>query len=157
VAGVSARTAANLDGQGFGALDAEAKAQYALSLRFTPAVGTLLVVVGLFAQSPVVLATMALIAVSGALLPNGMILDVAYNVGVRHLFGTPPLPPTPRPRRFSYALSAACLAGASASFAYDLPVLGFVLGGVVAAGGTVLALTLWCLGSWLYRIVVPSA
>ena len=43
----NAATGANLDMQGFGGLDADAKSRYALPLRFTPGVATTLVAVGL--------------------------------------------------------------------------------------------------------------
>jgi hypothetical protein len=100
---------------------------------------------------------MALVALSGALLPNGMVIDLVYNLGVRHLFHAPPLPPTPKPRQFSYLLSTALLASSAVSFSYGLSVLGFVLGGLVAAGGTILTTTLWCLGSWWYRMIFGQA
>lgn len=121
MATISAFTASNLNGQGFGYLDQEAKCRYALPLRFTPIVGTALIVVGLVLQSPIWLGSMALVALSGALFPRGMVLDLAYNYGVRHLFHAPPLPPTPKPRQFSYFLSTSALAGAALSFAFGLP------------------------------------
>jgi hypothetical protein len=148
----STATSANLDMQGFGGLDADAKSRYALPLRFTPGVATILVAVGLVLQSPLWLGSMALVALSGALVPRGMVIDLAYNVGVRHLFGGAPLPPTPKPRQFSYLISTVCLAGSAASFAYGLPLLGYLLGGAVLLGGTILTTTLWCLGSWWYRL-----
>lgn len=144
-------TQANLDNQGFGDLDSEAKSRYAWPLRFTPAVGTLLIVVGLLLRSPVWLGAMAIVAASGALFPQGMLIDLVYNCGVRHLFGAPALPATPRPRRFSYAISATALTGSALAFHNTLPTLGFALGGLVAVGGTILTASLWCLGSWLYR------
>lgn len=147
----SAATGANLDMQGFGGLDADAKSRYALPLRFTPGVATTLVVVGLALRSPLWLGVMAFVALSGALVPRGMLIDLVYNLGVRHLFGGAPLPPTPKPRQFSYAISTVWLAGSAASFAYGLPLLGFLLGGGVVLGGTILTTTLWCLGSWFYR------
>ena len=156
MAAVSAFTDNNLNGQGFGYLDQEAKHRYALPLRFTPAVGTILIVIGLALRSPVWLGSMALVALSGVLFPRGMVIDLAYNHGVRHLFRAPPLPPTPTPRRFSYLLSASALAGAALSFAFGLPALGFVLGGMVVIGATILTTTLWCLGSWIYRMVFGS-
>jgi hypothetical protein len=115
---LSALTKTNLNKQGFGQLDDEAKSRYALSLRFTPAVGTILIV-----------------------------------IGVRHLFRAPPLPPTPKPRQFSYLLSTIMLSGSALSFHYGLPLLGFALGGMVVIGSTILATTLWCLGSWYYRLI----
>ena len=150
---LSAFTKNNLNKQGFGKLDEGAKSRYALPLRFTPAVAITLIVIGLALQSPIWLGSMALVALSGALLPNGMLIDLVYNLGVRHLFRAPPLPPTPKPRQFSYLLSTVFLAGSAFSFYYGLSVLGFILGGMVVIGGAILTTTLWCLGSWWYRLI----
>ena len=147
-------TKTNLDMQGFGTLDDEAQFRYAPLLRFTPGVGTTLIVIGLVLQSPSWLGSMAIVALSGAVLPSGMLIDLVYNLGVRHLFRTPALPPTPKPRQFSYFLSTALLAGSALSFHYGLSLLGFILGGVVVIGGTILTTTLWCLGSWFYRLIL---
>ena len=152
MARLSAFTKANLDKQGFGRLDDAAKSRYALPLRFTPAVATILIVVGLVLQSPIWLGSIATVALSGALLPSGMLIDLVYNFGVRHLFHAPPLPRTPKPRQFSYLLSTTFLAGSALSFYYRLPVLGFILGGPVVIGAATLTTTLWCLGSWWYRL-----
>lgn len=146
-------TKTNLNKQGFGKLDDKAKSRYALPLRFTPAVGTTLIVIGLILQSSIWLGSMALVALSGALFPRGMLIDLVYNLGVRHLFHAPLLPPTPKPRQFSYLLSTVFLAGSALSFYYGLPVLGFILGGMVVIGATILTTTLWCLGSWWYRLI----
>lgn len=153
MATVSAFTDNNLNGQGFGYLDQKAKCRYALPLRFTPAVGAIVIVIGLVLQSPIWLGAAALIALSGALFPGGMVIDLVYNLVVRHLFHAPPLPPTPRPRQFSYFLSASLLAGAALSFLFRLPALGFVLAGLVVIGAAILTTTLWCLGSWIYRVL----
>jgi hypothetical protein len=150
---LSALTKTNLNKQGFGQLDDEAKSRYALSLRFTPAVGTILIVIGLILQSRIWIGSMALVTFSGFLFPSGMLIDLVYNLGVRHLFRAPPLPPTPKPRQFSYLLSTIMLSGSALSFHYGLPLLGFALGGMVVFGSTILATTLWCLGSWYYRLI----
>ena len=152
MAKLSAFTKNNLNKQGFGKLDEEAKSRYALPLRFSPGVGTILIVIGLALQSPIWLGSMALVALSGALFPTGMLIDLVYNLGVRHLFHAPALPSTPAPRRFSYILSTVLLAGSALSFFYRLSVLGFILGGMVVIGGTILTTSLWCLGSWYYRL-----
>ena len=154
---LSAFTKDNLTKQGFGKLDDEAKSRYALPLRFSPGVATSLIVIGLALQSPMWLGAVALIALSGALLPKGMLLDLVYNLGVRHVFNAPPLPPTPRPRQFSYFLSTAWLAGSALSFYYGLPVLGFILGGTVVIAGATITSSLWCLGSWWYRLIFRYA
>ena len=157
MARLSAFTQTNLDNQGFGKLDEDTKSRVALPLRFTPAVATTLIVIGLVLQSPIWLGSMALVAFNGALLPSGMIIDLVYNFGVRHLFRAPPLPSTPKPRQFSYLLSTVLLAGSAVSFYDGLSVWGFILGGLVVAGGTILTTTLWCLGSWWYRMVFRNA
>ena len=95
MARLSAYTKKNLNMQGFGNLDEEAQSRYASPLRFTPGVATILIVIGLVLQSPIWLGSMALVAFSGALLPNGMLIDLVYNLGVRHLFRVPRLPSTP--------------------------------------------------------------
>jgi len=154
---LNAFTKNNLNKQGFGKLDDAAKSRYALPLRFTPGVATALIVIGLVLQSPVWLGAIALVALSGALLPNGMLIDLVYNLGVRHLFRAPPLPPTPKPRQFSYLLSTVLLTGSALSFYYRLAVLGFILGGIVVIGATILTTTLWCLGSWYYRLIFRQA
>ena len=157
---LSAYATANLDMQGFGDLDAEVKRRSALPLRFTPAIGTALVLVGLILQSPIWLAAMALVALSGALLPSGMLIDVIYNFFVRHLFGAPRLPSTPTPRRFSYLISTVLLASSAVAFSVGGSFAGLILGGLVVIGGSILSITLWCLGSWIYlrlRSFLPPA
>ena len=154
---LSTFTKKTLNEQGFGKLDDEAKSHYTLPLRFSPGVSTILVVVGLALQSPIWLGSMALVALSGALLPKGMLIDLVYTLGVRHLFNAPPLPPTPKPRQFSYGLSTTWLAGSALSFYYGVPVLGYILGGVVVIAATTLTTSLWCLGSWWYRLIFRHA
>jgi hypothetical protein len=157
VAKLSAFTKDNLNKQGFGSLDDEAKSRYALPLRFTPAVAVILIVIGLALRSPIWLEAMSLVALSGALFPRGMVLDLVYDLVVRHLFHAQALPATPTPRRFSYILSTVLLAASALSFHRGWTVLGFVLGGMVAIGATILATSLWCLGSWYYRLLFKHA
>ena len=157
MAGLSKSTTENLDKQGFCDLDDEAKSRYALPLRFTPGVAATLVVIGLILRSPILLGSMALVTLSGALFPRGMLIDLVYNLGIRHLFGAAVLPPTPTPRRFSYGISTVWLAVSAVFFHYGRPLLGFLFGIPVAIGGAILTTTLWCLGSWIYRLPFWSA
>jgi hypothetical protein len=46
------------------------------------------------------------------------------------------------------------LTGAALAFVFGLPVLGLILGGMVVIGATILTTTLWCLGSWIYRMIL---
>jgi hypothetical protein len=157
MAKLSPFTKNNLNKQGFEKLDDEAKSRYALPLRFSPGVATILIVIGLALHSPIWLGSMALVALSGALFPRGMLLDLVYNLGVRHLFHAPPLPSTPTPRRFSYILSTVFLAGSALSFFFGLSILGFILGGMVVIGAATLTTSLWCVGSWYYRLFFRHA
>jgi hypothetical protein len=157
MAGISRSIRANLNKQGFCDLGDEAKSRYALPLRFTPGLATSLVVIGLILQSPILLGSMALVTLSGVFFPRGMLIDVVYNLGIRHLFGAPPLPPTPTPRRFSYGISTVWLAVSALAFQSGLPLVGFLFGIPVAIGGTILTTTLWCLGSWIYRLFFRTA
>lgn len=139
--------------QGYVDLDDEAKSRFALLLRFTPGVCTALIIIGLALQSSIWLAAMAFIALIGALLPSGHPVDLVYNFGLRHLFGTSKLPPNPKPRRFACFVATLFLAGSAFSFQYDLPGLGFALGGFLSMVGIVVTLTNWCLASWMYRLI----
>src|SRR5665811_1011170 len=85
MARLSASTETNLNNQGFGKLDEDTKSRVALPLRFTPAVATALIVIGLVLQSPIWLGSMALVAFSGALLPRAMIIDLVYNLSLIHI------------------------------------------------------------------------
>lgn len=147
---LGAITRTNLIKQGFGTLDDDAKARFAWPLRFTPAVATALILIGLALQSPVWLGAMSFVAFTGAAFPKGMLLDLVYNLGARHLLRASPLPATPKPRRFSYLFSSLLLAGSAVSFHYGLTAPGLILGGIVVIGGSILTVSLWCLGSWLY-------
>jgi len=157
MAKLGAFTENNMNKQGFGKLDKDAKSRYALPLRFSPGVGTVLIVIGLVLESPIWLGSMALVALSGALFPRGMLIDLVYNLAVRHLFHAPALPSTPSPRRFSYVLSTVLLAGSALSYYFGQSVVGFILGGMVVIGGTILTTSLWCLGSWYYRLFFRHA
>jgi hypothetical protein len=149
-------TSHNLDQQGFGNLSEAAKARQAWPLRFTPAVCITVVAVGLALQSPVMVGAVALVGVTGVLFPNGMVVDLLYNAVVRHLVGAPRLPPTPRPRRFSYLISTVLLTGSAVALQLGWTGLGVVLGGTVVVAGAVLTTTLWCLGSWIFRTLGGS-
>jgi hypothetical protein len=150
---ISTFTKHNLNEQGFGNLDDAAKSRYTWALRFTPGVSISLVAIGLVWQSPLYMGVLALIGLCGALFPQGMPIDLIYNFGVRHLFHAPPLPPTPNPRQFSYLISTLFLTGSALSFYYGLPGLGIILGGLVCLAGAVLTTSLWCLGSWFYKLI----
>ncbi len=149
---ISASTRQNLNKQGFHNLDESAFDNIEWSLRFTPGVSVVLIAIGLSLQSAFLLGAMALLAFIGAMFPKAMPIDLVYNYGVRHLFQAPPLPPSPKPRQFSYLISGFFLTGSAASFYLGIAWIGFFLGGLVLIAGGVLVTTLWCLGSWYYNL-----
>ncbi len=114
---------------------------------------TALIVVGLVLQSPIWLGVMAVGAIIGAILPRGHPVDFLYNFGVRYLFGAPPLPPNPKPRRFACVVTTLFLIGSALSFQYGLPVLAFVLGGSLSVVLLINTLTNWCLAGWMYGLI----
>ncbi len=138
--------------QGYVQLNDDAKSRYALALRFSPAVCTTLIIVGLLLQSPIWLGVMAVVTIIGAILPRGHPVDLIYNFGVRYLFGAPPLPPNPKPRRFACVVTTLLLIASALSFQYGLSVLAFVLGGFLSAVLLVNTLTNWCLAAWMYGL-----
>ncbi len=153
MAQISAFTRSCLNMQGYVQLDDDAQSRYALALRFSPAVCTAVIVVGLVLQSPIWLGVMAVGAIIGAILPRGHPVDFLYNFGVRYLFGAPPLPPNPKPRRFACVVTTLLLIGSALSFQYGLPVLAFVLGGSLSVVLLINTLTNWCLAGWMYGLI----
>ncbi len=153
MAQLSAFTRSCLNMQGYVHLDDETKSHYALALRFSPAVCTTLIIVGVVLQSPIWLGVMAVVAIIAAILPRGHPVDLIYNFGVRHFFGAPPLPPNPKPRRFACVVTTLLLISSALSFQYGLPVLAFVLGGFLSAVLLVNTLTNWCLAGWMYGLI----
>jgi len=123
--------------------------QLSWAVRFTPLVSITIIAVGLVTHSPWALWGMTFVALLGMLFPRGMPVDVLWNFAGRVL-ALPLLPATPTPRRFSYAISAVLLAVSGLCFWLGYPVVGWVTGGLVVAGGFVLAATLFCFGSWIY-------
>ncbi len=153
MAQISAFTKSCLNMQGYVQLDDDAKSRYALALRFSPAVCTALIIVGVVLQSPIWLGVMAVVAIIGAILPRGHLIDLIYNFGVCYLFGAPSLPPNPKPRRFACVVTTLLLISSALSFQYGLPVLAFILGGSLSAVLLVNTLTNWCLAAWMYGLI----
>ncbi len=153
MAQISAFTRSCLNMQGYAQLDDETKSRYTLALRFSPAVCTALIIIGVVLQSPIWLGVMTVVAIIGAILPRGHPVDLIYNFGVRYLFGAPPLPPNPKPRRFACVVTTLLLIGSVLSFLYGLPVLAFVLGGSLSVVLLINTLTNWCLAGWMYGLI----
>ncbi|MFQ5798217.1 MAG: DUF4395 domain-containing protein [Bacteroidota bacterium] len=139
--------------QGFSAFSDEEIVRLNLALRFTPAVCSVLMIVGLAWQLPVLLFVLAAIGWIGAAFARGNPLDWLYNVLVQPLIGGAVLPPNPPGRRFSCAIGGTLAAGAALAFLGGLNALAYILGGFVVAASLTVATTHWCLGSWIYGLM----
>ncbi|MBP1621385.1 MAG: hypothetical protein H6Q02_2152, partial [Acidobacteria bacterium] len=83
MAAIAPPTRRRLEIQGFVGIDDATLAEVAPWLRFSPAVCTVWMATGTVLASPVLLWTLAAIALLGAILPFHP-FDLAYNLGIRH-------------------------------------------------------------------------
>ena len=120
-------------------------------LRFTPALSTLCIITGTALRSPTVLWSFAMIAAIGAAGWN--VFDELFNVLVRHWVGAARLPPNPAPRRFAMGVAAVWSAAAGWLMTIGLGWVGVAAGSALAVAGATVAITHFCLGSWLYRLL----
>ncbi len=138
-----------LDVQGYTHVDRRTLATVEPWLRWSPALCTAIIVIGTAFASPWVLWGLIPFATLGAVFPRHP-FDLLYNHGVRPLTRTPPLPPHGAPRRFACGLASAWLAATGATFAMDAAAAGYVLGGLLAGVGTLVATTHACIPSLVY-------
>lgn len=141
-----------LDAQGYVNVDRQTMRQVEPWLRWSPAFCALVMGTGTVLASPWILWALAITAALGTLLPSHP-FDYVYNLGVRRLTGTPPLPPNGAPRRFACGMATLWLVGTGAAFAADLAVLGYVLGGILTAVAALVGTTHFCIPSLVYGLI----
>lgn len=141
-----------LDAQGYVNVDRQALAQVEPWLRWSPALCTIVMAIGTVFASEWILWGLAPFALAGALFPRHP-FDYVYNLGVRRLTGTAPLPGNGAPRRFACGIATVWLVAAGAAFAADLTVLGYVLGGILTAVAALVAVTHFCIPSLVYGLI----
>ena len=115
----------NLSTQGYCLSDAERR-ELSVGLRFSTGLCLTLVLVALALESPVMVFALSVIGVIAGFSARHP-FDHLWNYGVRHLVGGPPLPPNPTRRRHAFKVATAWLV---------------VVGGLLAAGATIVALAL---------------
>jgi uncharacterized membrane protein len=115
----------NLSTQGYCLSDAERR-ELSVGLRFSTGLCLALVIVALALESPVMVFALSVIGVIAGFSARHP-FDHLWNYGVRHLVGGPPLPPNPTRRRHAFKVATAWLV---------------VVGGLLAAGATIVALAL---------------
>lgn len=139
-----------LEAQGFCNLDDEALAEIGPWLRWSPVLCTLVMVVGIWLQSPVVLFSLAAIALFGVFLPFHP-FDLLYNHGVRHIVGTRPFPHNGPQRKFACGLASAWLVGTGGAFYAGMVTLGLLLGVALILVAALVSVTNLCIPSMIYN------
>lgn len=141
----------NILAQGFCGLDERTYAQINYPLRMSPAICMLWTAVGTALASPLVLWALVPFAALGAMF-RGHPFDVLYNHGLRHLLGSPALPPYGPRRRFACALATIMLVAAAWSFQAGMPTLGYIVGWSLVAAAFVNVSTGFCIPSFMVRM-----
>ncbi len=141
-----------LDTQGYVDVDEATLAAVAPWVRWSPAICTTIVIAGTALASEWVLWALVPFALAGALMRRHP-FDYVYNLGLRRLTGTPPLPEHGAPRRFACGMAAAWITATGAAFAAGAPAAGYALGGVLSAVGALVSITHFCIPSTIYGLL----
>lgn len=140
-------TDANLDVQGY-CLTTEESHVLRWGLRFPTALCLAIVITGLALQSAVlILALVPIGAIAGWTRRHPF--DLIWNHGLRHLSGAPELPPNPTPRRHAFKLGTVWLLVVGLLFAFGQPIPALILGVVLIAVCSLVAITDFCIPSTL--------
>lgn len=140
----------NLVMQGY-SLDAESARRLRIGLRFATSVCLPIVVTGLLLQSAVVLAATAVIGLFAAFTPRHP-FDLLWNHAVRHLFGAPPVPPSPRRRRHAFKVGTAWLVTVAALLVAGLTTAALVLGALLVVACASVSTVNFCVPSFLLSL-----
>ena len=146
------RHLARLDVQGFDRVDEQELAEVGRWLKMAMALCATLAIIGTALASTPVLWVLTVIAFAGALFPVHP-FDLIYNLGIRHIRGTGPLPKRGPPGRFACALATIWLLATIWAFGSSTPVLGYVLGFSLGAVGLLVGTTDICIPSMIWRAV----
>jgi len=141
-----------LDAQGYVNVDRQTMREVEPWLRWSPVFCTIVMATGTILASPLILWGLAVTAALGTVLPSHP-FDYVYNLGIRRLTGTPPLPPNGAPRRFACGMTTIWLFGTGAAFAVDLTILGYVLGGILTVVAALVGTTHFCIPSLVYGLI----
>ena len=139
-----------LEAQGFCDLDDAAMTQLAPWLRWSPALCTTIIAVGVALRAPLVLWGLAAIALLGAALPFHP-FDLVYNHFVRRFTRTASLPRHGQQRRFACALATVWLVATGWAFYVGAMVLGLALGLALLAVALLVSITHICIPSMIYN------
>jgi hypothetical protein len=141
-----------LEAQGFCGINDATLQQLAPWLRWSPAIGTLRMIIGVALQSPVVLWALAATTLVGAFLPSHP-FDLLYNYGVRHLTRTPPLPKQGPQRRFASGHATMWLIATGWAFHIGSATVGFALGIRSIVVAALVSTTHFCIPSLIFNTI----
>lgn len=148
----------NLTTQGYCLSDAE-RSELWLGSRFSTGLCLTLVIVALALESPVMLFVLAGIGAIAGLTARHP-FDHLWNHGVRHLVGGPPLPPNPTRRRHAFKVATAWLVVVGGLLAAGATIVALALGGLLVAACATVTATNLCLPSealaWWDRRTTPK-
>src|SRR3954462_5870294 len=130
---ISAVARERIEAQGFCGFDDGLLSKINYPLRLAPAMCMMWTLVGIVYGSPTILFALVPFALLGAILP-GHPFDVVYNLGLRHLFGTPSLPRYGTRRRLACVAASTALTASALSFLFGITPVGYILAGMVVAG-----------------------
>ena len=142
----------NLETQGFRCSE-EGFGRAAGWLRLNPAICIALMAIGLALQSSTIFFILAGVAALGFLLPNSL-GDYIYLFVIRPIAKTPPLPPTPPPRRFACGVGMAWALAIAFSFMAGAVTLALVLGIVFLLVALPMATVHFCIASVIYQKLI---
>jgi len=138
--------------QGFVHVSQEELQAMAPWLRLAYGLCAAIAVTGTALASPAVMFGLLPITIAGALLPFHP-FDLIYNLGIRHLRGTGPLPRRGAPARFACLVATVFAATAGICFAAGMVTKGLILGGILSASATLVATTDICIPSMTFRLL----
>jgi hypothetical protein len=147
---LSATLRHRLDIQGYACVDDATLAQTQLWLRMSPALCATIAAIGTALASPAILWGLMVFAALGAVLTFHP-FDLIYNVGIRHITGTPPLPRNGAPRRFACGMASVWLLTTGGLFYADLDIAGYLLGGALVVVAALITVSHFCIPSLVYR------
>ncbi len=153
---LSNRTCNNLDEQGYVFLSQEEKSKLDIALRITPVLCIVVVIFGIYLQDWRIFAALTVFGILGAATTKWQPFDVLYNFGLRYIFKSPKLPPSPIQKRFACGVGAVFLVGATTMFYLGAFTLGYVFGALYIGAAGLMALTHFCIASWFYNRVLKK-
>lgn len=143
---ISPVTRARIEIMGFTGRSDRELAGFGPWLRLVPAIVAVWTLVATIAGSPVLFLALVPFFVAGIALPHHPFDAIGNRLRGHRGW---PVPPTPAPRRFSYAFASTALLAAAGLFAVSPPA-GRALGTLMVVMATATVATQFCLPAWLW-------